>query len=162
MTQQFKEQCKCHNGKIYCSCEKCNEGLFQETKTLEMYLTPEMGNGYRYVFRKEGDQIHGSPPFDFVVILALEKHDVFTVEGSDLLCTKMVNLKQALCGFNFTLNHPSGEDIRISCENVTKPGSIIVMPGKGIGDVGFLKVKIDVSFPDVLTEEQKNILSSCL
>ena len=162
MIQQFKEPCKCHNGKIYSSCEKCNDGLVQETKTLEMYLTPEMSNGYRYIFRKEGDQIRGSHPFDFVVILSLEKHEIFTVENHNLVCSKTINLKQALCGFDFTLQHPSGQDIRISCDGVSRPGNIIVVSGKGIDDVGSLMVKIEISFPDSLTDEQRKILSLCL
>lgn len=161
MIQQFKEQCKCANGKIYRSCENCTEGLIQESKTLEMYLTPEMENGYRYVFKKEGDQIRGSQPFDFVVILSLEKHGTFNVENRDLTCKKTINLKEALCGFDFTLKHPSGEDIRIISSHVTKPGEIIVVSGKGIGG-GSMIVNIDVSFPDSLSEEQKNALSSFL
>lgn len=154
--QQHEPCRKCEGeGKTYVYCQNCQNGIYTEPKNLEIYLTPEMQNGYNYVLANEGNQIKGCTPGDFIVIILHKEHPEFKLDGKNLLYTKIISLKEALCGYNFEITHPCGKVFEISTENITKPDQMQTFPGNGLTSDGELKIFYKINFPETLTESQK-------
>jgi len=164
MLQQPHHLCdKCSGmGKLYPSCEHCKHRIRKIPKIFHLHLTPELENGYQYVFKGEGNQVHGGEPGDFIVILNHKKHETFTFEGNDLLVTKNLTLKEALCGFSFVLMHPSGEKITVTGSNVTSPTTVTRVENKGMSENSALIIRFTVTFPEKLEKEQIPALTEIL
>jgi len=164
MIQQTQQPCsKCKSrGKIYPPCDKCNDGIIQDSKVFELHLTPELENGYKYMFQNEGNQEVGKQPGDFIVILQYEPHPLFKLEGKDLLYTHTLTLKESLCGHKLHLTHPSGEIISISTSDITSSETVETIPDKGLSYHSNLIIKYKIKFPEKLTSEQFDILSKIL
>lgn len=159
MVQQMQEQCqKCQGqGKLYQSCEKCQNGIVEDSKVLELHLTPDMDNGYKYVLQNEGNQARGFEPGDFIAVIQRKEHPVFKASGNNLIYNKEITLKDALCGHTFDIIHPSGEIINISTREITDPETIQILP-KGISDDGNMEIRYRIIFPKSLTPEQTEII----
>jgi DnaJ family protein A protein 2 len=159
--QEQKKCTSCKEGKVFTNCEKCVNGIFQESKILELYLTPEMEDGYSYIFEKEGNQLKGYDIGDFVVILKYKQHPIFQIENRNLIYTKTLTLKEALCGNTFTITHPSGEILTIKNSEIIDLDTVQVLP-KGINEKGNLQIHYKIYFPETLSENQKQILENIL
>lgn len=104
---------------------------------------------------------------DIRIIINTLQHPVFKVENLDLTVEKTISLKSALCGFDFEITHINGRVFKLANKpgNIIKPGSIKTIPGLGLekkGEIGSLKIKFNVDFPDTLTMEQISVLQSGL
>lgn len=162
----MENRMKCNScqgtGKVYLSCENCKDGSITETKVFEVYLTPEFENGYKYLFRNEGNQFRGQEIGDFIVVLFYEKHSVFDIENKDLIYTHTISLKEALCGHTIIIKHPSGDILNIENKDITNFDTVKIEHGKGISENGNLKIKYKIQFPEKLSTEQLEILSKNL
>jgi DnaJ-class molecular chaperone len=101
---------------------------------------------------------------DIRIIINILQHAIFKVENLDLHIEKTISLKDALCGFQFEINHLSGKVFQLSNKpgNIIKPGSIKTIPNLGLekgGETGVIKIKFNVEFPETLTVDQINTLS---
>ena len=102
---------------------------------------------------------------DIRIIVNILQHAVFKVENLDLSLEKTISLKSALCGFDFEINHINGKVFKLANKpgNIIKPGSVKTIPGLGLeknGEVGSLKIKFNVEFPDTITMENINALQN--
>jgi DnaJ-class molecular chaperone len=102
---------------------------------------------------------------DIRIIVNALQHAVFKVENLDLTLEKTISLKYALCGFDFEINHINGKVFKLANKpgNIIKPGSVKTIPGLGLeknGEVGSLKIKFNVEFPDTLTMEDITALQN--
>lgn len=164
MYQQIQSSCnRCQgNGKIYPSCDKCNGGLRELPKTFQLHLTPELENGYKYVFKGEGNQGHGQDPGDFIVIVVRKPHSFYSVNGKNLVCTIQITLKEALCGFERKLIHPGGEPIQIKENGVMTPTTNSKVIGRGLTDNAKLNINYKIDFPTDLPAKTIKILQEVL
>lgn len=85
-------------------CDACNgQGNKAETKTerkvLEVHIDKGSTHGQRITFRGEADEIPGMETGDINFIVQEKEHELYKRKGADLLVTKDLSLKQALCGF---------------------------------------------------------------
>ena len=85
-------------------CDACNgQGNKAETKTerkvLEVHIDKGSKHGQRITFRGEADEIPGMETGDINFIVQEKEHELYKRKGADLLVTKDLSLKQALCGF---------------------------------------------------------------
>jgi len=109
-------------------------------------------------------QIRGDIKLDFKI----ENNTIFKRSGQDLVYSRSISLKEALCGFAFEIQHISGKTLNMNnTQNPTivKPGFKKVVPGLGFnkgGQTGNLVIELSVDFPDTLTEEQINSLRDIL
>jgi len=62
-----------------------------------------MKDGQQIRFSAEGDQEPGIEPGDIIVVLDEQKHGVFKRRGNDLFIDFEVDLVDALCGFQKTI-----------------------------------------------------------
>lgn len=160
MIQQLQTSCQnCRgNGKIYQSCEKCQNGIIQDCKVIEIHLTPDMDSGYKYVLQNEGNQMRGFEPGDFIAVIRRKDHPVFQANGKNLIYNKEISLRDALCGrHSFDIIHPSGENISVSTREVIDPETIQILP-KGMTDDGIMEIRYRIIFPKSLTPEQNEII----
>jgi len=159
MIQQMQIICeKCQGqGKIYDSCQNCQGGIVQDTKILEVHLTPDMDTGYQYVLANEGNQVRGYEPGDFVAVIRRKEHPVFQFNGKNLIYKKEITLKDALCGHSFDITHPSGEIISFSTSEIIDPETIQILP-KGMSSDGIMEIRYRILFPKTLTPEQTEII----
>jgi DnaJ family protein A protein 2 len=71
----------------------------QERKILEVLIEKGMVHNQKIVFRNMADETPNMEPGDINFIVQEKDHELFKRKGADLLVTKELSLKQALCGF---------------------------------------------------------------
>ena len=79
--------------------------------------------------------------------------------GLDLIYKHTISLKEALCGFSFSLKHINGKEFKINNTkgNIISPGFKKIVPEFGIirnEHRGNLIIEFIVKFPNKLTEKQ--------
>lgn len=145
----------------------------QVEKTLEINILPGFKAGTKFRFKGEGNEREGADPQDLVFVLEEAPHDRFTRDGNDIITTEKISLLEALTGSGGTrqINALDGRRPSVTIPaSVVKPGSQTRVPGFGMpirkdGQVknkGDLIVKWDITFPDRLTDSQKEGLKKVL
>ena len=91
-------------------------------------------------------------------------HVELVQHGLDLIVSKRISLKEALCGCSFLIDHPSHIPVRI--DTISNP--IVISPNfvktiKGLGfrrenAIGNLIIKLDIEFPTKISCEQRDML----
>jgi len=146
-----------------------NRTTHTEDKVLTIEIKPGWKQGTKITFPREGDQSPTSIPADIIFIIKDKAHPVFRRDGSDLIYTAKISLKDALCGT--TINVPTLEPNRVRklpLNEVIKPTTEKRLTGDGLPfakqptNHGDIIVKFDIKFPDTLTKEQKETLSHTL
>ncbi|CAF3587916.1 unnamed protein product [Rotaria sp. Silwood1] len=140
-----------------------------EDKVLTIDIKPGWKQGTKITFPREGDQSPTSIPADIIFIIKDKPHPTFRRDGSDIIYTAKINLKEALCGT--TINVPtleSGRVRKLQLNEVIKPTTEKRLAGDGLPYTkqpttrGDLIVKFDIKFPDTLSRDQKDIIASAL
>ena len=164
MVQGFQRRCDVCAGRGIVSpfCGACKNGKVESPKIFNIYLTPDMTNGYQYKFGGEGNESPGVLPGDFIVRIVHKPHEVFVSRGKNLIYNRKTTLRESLCGYNSIVLHPTGENIVVSFPGVITPGSKIAIKGKGLDKEGDLIVVHDVVFPVSLTDDQMKRLGEIL
>jgi len=151
-----------------------------ERKVLEVHIEKGMKHGAKITFRGMSDETPGMEPGDIHFVVQEKDHDTFKRKGADLLVTKEVTLKEALCGFSWRIKQLDGRELLVK----TRPGEVIKpemntkealpfvkmvanegMPSRGNPFVkGNMYILFRVKFPEdnELTPEQINVLKSIL
>ncbi|CAF1428387.1 unnamed protein product, partial [Rotaria sordida] len=140
-----------------------------EDKVLTIDIRPGWKQGTKITFPREGDQSPATIPADIVFIIKDKPHPTFRRDGSDIIYTAKISLKEALCGT--TINVPTLEPNRVrklQLNEVIKPTTEKRLAGDGLPNTkqpttrGDIVVKFDIKFPDTLTKDQKDIIASTL
>ncbi|CAF1056827.1 unnamed protein product [Rotaria sordida] len=140
-----------------------------EDKVLTIDIKPGWKQGTKITFPREGDQSPATIPADIVFIIKDKPHPTFRRDGSDIIYTAKISLKEALCGT--TINVPTLEPNRVrklQLNEVIKPTTEKRLAGDGLPNTkqpttrGDIVVKFDIKFPDTLTKDQKDIIASTL
>jgi DnaJ-class molecular chaperone len=105
---------------------------------------------------------------DVKVTIKLENHTDFVRNGLDLIYTKTITLKEALCGFSVEFQHINGKTL--SLNNKTNRAIIYPQFRKIVPNLGFerenskgnLIIVFDVKFPETFTDEQMQIMDKIL
>lgn len=85
-------------------CKNCNgKKTTRERKILEVHIDKGMKDGQQIRFTGEGDQEPGLEPGDIVIVLDEKEHPVFTRHGIDLAMRMELELVEALCGCQRTI-----------------------------------------------------------
>lgn len=92
----------------------------------------------------------------------------FKRSGLDLIYRQKINLKEALCGFSFEINHLNGKKLCLnnnSNPTVIKPNFKKIVPNLGMireDSIGNMVIDFEIEFPESLTKEQVETLSNIL
>jgi DnaJ-class molecular chaperone len=100
-------------------------------------IPPGVLPGTRYTFPEEGDQGPTKIAADIVFIVAEKHHDVFKRKDADLYMTYIVDLKNALIGFGFTINTVDGRTLNIPITTTPiTPCYVKTVVGEGLPRLG--------------------------
>ncbi|TPX35334.1 hypothetical protein SmJEL517_g02244 [Synchytrium microbalum] len=168
--QQMQQTCDVCNGKgkvasskcPHCSGKKIKRGSHQLSVSVER----GMPDGYRITFDGEADESPEYRAGDLHFHVKTDSHPVFVRQGDNLRIKEILNLKEALLGFERQIKHLDGKEITIERKGVvTQPGFVQVIPGQGMphhqfpSDRGTLYVEYSVVFPDKLTDDQQKLVA---
>lgn len=98
--------------------------------------------------------------------LNLCESDYYEKKGNDLVFVKTITLKEALCGYIFSVPHLNKNVYKVnSLDVIVYPGKTQTIPSNGFirnNKIGNLIITYDVVFPVHLTDEQKQGLEQLL
>ncbi|KAG7241178.1 hypothetical protein INR49_025921 [Caranx melampygus] len=117
---------------------------------------------------REGDETPNNTPADITFILRDQEHPQYKREGSNIVFTAKITLKEALCGC--TVNVPTLDNrmMPLPCSDVIKPGAIRRLRGEGLplpkspSQRGDLVVEFQVLFPDRIPPQSREIIKHSL
>uniref|UniRef100_A0A672RNX9 DnaJ homolog subfamily B member 5-like n=1 Tax=Sinocyclocheilus grahami TaxID=75366 RepID=A0A672RNX9_SINGR len=124
--------------------------------------------GTRITFPKEGHQMLGHTPNDLAFVIKEKKHAHFRRDGSHIVYTTTITLREALCGCTVNVPMLDGQMKPLPCNDVIKPGSMRRLIGEGLPRVknpaqrGDLLVEFQVVFPDRIPPSSKEIIKHSL
>ncbi len=141
----------------------------QEEKVLTITVKPGWKAGTKVTFSREGDQVPGKIPADIAFIIRDKPHPTFARDGSNIVYTCKLGLREALCGTVVQVPTLEGGSVGVNMTNeVIKPATTKRLQGYGLPfpkepqRKGDLIVKFDIKFPDRLTQSSKDILYDVL
>lgn len=157
MVQQIQRHCQECEGEGYRVKRK------KERKVLEVLIEKGMKHNQKIVFRGMADEKPNVEPGNINFVVQEKEHEVFKRKGADLLIQKKLSLNEALCGFQWKINHLDGREIVIT----SKPGEVIkaeseggkpfvkIVPNEGMPSHGnpFVKGNLYVVFRVVFPED---------
>jgi DnaJ-class molecular chaperone len=162
---------QCYNGaSVPIEIERCvvnNNVRITEHENMFINIPAGVNNDEIVTLHGKGNAINGTYG-EIRIQLQVENSTEFVRQGLDLVVTKNITLKEALCGFSFEITHLNGKRMSINNTNnptVVKPNYKKVVPSLGMsreGAVGNLIIEFNVEFPDKMTPEQIESLSNIL
>jgi len=163
MVQQIQRKCPLCGGHGHRAQFK------KERKVLEVHVPQGAKHQQKITFRGMGDETPNMEPGDVHFVVQETEHELFKRKGADLLLTKTVSLNEALCGFEWQIEHLDGRHLVLQ----SLPGQVIqpedadgrpyvkIVPNEGMPSLGspFVKGNLYVLFrvefptPQQLTPE---------
>ncbi|WP_058234167.1 molecular chaperone DnaJ [Devriesea agamarum] len=164
MTSAPCAACQGHGDRIDNPCTECSgQGRVRADRTLRVRIPAGVETGTRIQLRGEGEAgIAGGPRGDLFVELRVRDHDIFVREGNDLLTTLDIPMTAAALGTVVSLETFDGSQ-EVDVKPGTQPGDTVTLHGLGVTGLrskrrGDIKVRINVSVPTKLTDEQSELL----
>jgi len=140
-----------------------------EEKVLTVTIKAGWKAGTKITFAKEGDKIPGKIPADIAFVIRDKPHPLYTRDGSNIVMTRKITLRDALCGSIIEIPTLEGRKVGLNLmDEVIKPNTTKKLQGYGLpfpkepSRRGDLIVKFDIEFPDRLSSGTKDILSDVL
>ncbi|RDE06674.1 molecular chaperone DnaJ [Sphingomonas aracearum] len=148
-------------------CTACRgEGRVDKTKTLTVNVPPGVDEGTRIRLAGEGEAgLRGAPAGDLYIFLHVQRHSIFTREGTTLFATAPISFTTAALGGTIDIPGPDGELYPVKIAPGTQSGREVrqrgagmpVLQGRGRGD---LVIRVDVETPTRLTARQRELLEA--
>lgn len=140
----------------------------QEQETVYVDIYEGIDNNEIIVLEKMGNVTEYQMQGDVKITIQIDNETHFQRDGLDLVYTKVITLKEALCGFSFDLVHFRNK--KLHCSNnskvtIVKPDTKKMIPKLGMkrsGNVGNLIIAFRLDFPDTLGQEQMEQLKLLL
>ena len=110
-------------------------GAHDESETLYVEIPGGIDNNETIVLPTKGNVV-GRAVGDVKVFIEVSKDSNFQRDALDLIHTRPITLKEALCGFSFQLRHLDGQKFQLNNErgNLIGPGSRKVLKGLGMAE----------------------------
>jgi molecular chaperone DnaJ len=156
-------QCRGAGRTIEDPCGTCSgSGLTKKTREIRVKIPAGIEDGTRIRLSGEGEAgTNGVPPGDLYCEVLVERHALFTRDGTDVLCEVPVTFAQAALGAELEIPAITGQET-LEIPRGTQTGEIYRLRGKGLSDLrgrsrGDLMVRILVETPRHLTERQEEL-----
>lgn len=137
-----------------------------ESETLYVDIPMGIDNNEIIILRNKGHILNENNKGDIKIIIELINNTLFKRKGLDLIFNKTITLKEALCGFEFKINHINNKSLLIKNKNyIIKNNYIKILDGLGMkreNNIGRLIIEFNIEFPDTLTDEQVETLEKIL
>jgi molecular chaperone DnaJ len=162
--QQTCPHCRGTGKMIKDPCGDCHgEGLIQENKTLSVKVPAGVDTGDRIRLAGEGEAgSNGAPAGDLYVEVSVQRHDVFTRDGSHLFCDVPLSFAAAALGGEVQVPTLDGK-ANLKIPEGTQTGQQFRLKGKGVkpvrgGATGDLMCRVVIETPVKLSAKQKALL----
>lgn len=146
-------------------CDDCGGAGWQErTRTVMVTFPPGIDTGHRLRVAGQGmPGQRGGPPGDMYVDVALEPHERFERDGTDLIARVVVSYPEAALGTTVSVTMLDDSVHKVKVAAGTQPGEVITARGKGAPrvdgrGVGSLHVVVQVEVPKRLSRRAKRLL----
>ena len=130
-----------------------NNTKIYEDETIYITIPPGIDDGEIIKHKGKGNIINKHKG-DVKINISIKEDDLFTRDGINLIYTKNITLKEALCGFYIELTHLNGKSYKINNTDVIiYPSFIKSVSNHGMkrnGMTGDLIIKFKIKFPDSL------------
>uniref|UniRef100_A0A8C2D657 DnaJ heat shock protein family (Hsp40) member B5 n=1 Tax=Cyprinus carpio TaxID=7962 RepID=A0A8C2D657_CYPCA len=103
-----------------------------EDKILNIVIKRGWKEGTKITFPKEGDETPENIPADIAFVLKDKGHPLFKRDGSNIIYTAKIGLKEALCGCTVNIPTIDNRAITLPCNDIIKPGTIKRLRGEGL------------------------------
>ena len=164
----------CHGaGTKQSSCKQCRgKCRVNEKSVIEITIPKGVVDGVSLRMQRQGNAgIAGGPAGDLFIAVKVKKHELFVVEGSNLVCTIPVSLPLAVLGGTLQVPTIDGMLVDVKIPAGSTYGDRIKVAGKGMpilnpmkkdagrGDM-FMQVELDV--PASLSSKEKEAWKALL
>jgi len=171
---------------LYCSLEELHKGCKKsqkvvrqklcadgkstepETRIMSIEVQPGWREGTKITFTCEGDEAMEATTGDIIFVLKEKPHPRFKRAKNDLMYSADITLVEALTGVSVNVETLDGRTLPISVNEIVRPGMQKKIPGEGMPlandptQTGNLIINFNISFPEALTEEQKNAIKETM
>ena len=145
-------------------CKTCNgSGRAPFLRTVTAVVPAGVGTGMRLRLAGEGEHSEaGGDPGDLYIFISVEPDARLERDGNDLYTEVSVPYTQAILGHQVSIQVVD-EQVRVNIPTGTQPGEEIRIPNKGVPLIGKqgagdLIVRVNVTLPEVITEEERELL----
>lgn len=144
-----------------------NNNKIFEKETLYVIIPRGIDDNEIIILKNKGNVIDENNKGDVKLFIKIENTTDLVRNGLDLLYTKSISLKEALCGFTFELKYINGKTYTInnSTGNIIQPAYKKVIPDMGLtrDEVrGNLIIHFIVIFPEKLELDKIELLKNIL
>lgn len=133
-----------------------------KTKVVNISIPPGIESGQQIKYTGMGDDsLSDLRPGDLIVNVIVRPHRLFRREGSSLIYETTISAWDALLGSKLEIDNIDKRTLNITIPAGTQPDTILSCKGEGLPDMrtrqrGNLLVRVKVSIPKNLTDEQKD------
>lgn len=130
----------------------------REARSLSVKIPPGVVEGQQLRLRGQGNA-HRGRAGDLLLTIAIRPHDLFEVDGADVLLTVPVTPLEAIDGVTLSVPTPGGE-VSLKIPANTASGSKLRLRGRGLpaSPAGDQYVTVQIALPENLTSEQRSLL----
>lgn len=145
-----------------------NDTKVSEKETVYVNIHKGIDDNEIMILRDRGHVVSDELIGDIKLVVKIENTTQFKRSGLDLIFTKQITLKEALCGFAFEITHINGKKLNMTNQSnmtIIVPNTKKIVPNLGMvrdNQVGSLIIVFDIEFPKSLSEEQTKHLSEIL
>jgi len=157
-------QCNGQGTIITQPCPNCRgQGRVEGTVRKKINIPPGVDTGTRLRISGAGHAgIHGGPPGDLYVTIAVRPHQFFERKGQNIHLKVPIGLAQAALGVELEIPTLEGSD-QLEVPAGTRSGTSFRLPGRGVASLnrsskGDLIVTVEIDVPRNLTPEQRETL----
>lgn len=134
----------------------------EETTKLEVAVPAGVKSGQRLKLRGEGDSGPGGQAGDLYVVIQIQKHDLFQLDGLDIYYDLPISFKQAVLGDTLKVPTLTGA-AQVQVPSGTSSGVNLRLKGKGMPSLdgkssGNLYIRLLIDVPTVVDKDTKKLL----
>jgi curved DNA-binding protein len=135
-----------------------------DQKIVSITIPPGVEDGIQIRYPNMGDHSQPKyPPGDLIVTVRVMPHPKWQRDGMNLIWETMISAWDAILGTAITVDTLDGKQFTINVPAGTQPDTVLSCKGEGVPhprgvDRGNLLIKIKISIPRNITNEQKNLV----
>lgn len=140
-------------------------GINKEKETIYVEIAEGVDHNEMIILRDKGNVANEHLKGDVKVFIKINNTTSFKREGINLILEKNITIKDALCGFSFTIEHLSSKSYTLRNSKVISPNTRTSINNLGFkrgNNTGKLDIIFNVIFPEDYTTEIKKKLEEIL
>ena len=128
-----------------------------ESETIYVTIPKGIDDGELILLKDKGNVLNETCKGDIKIFVKIENDSMFKRAGLDLVLEKIINLKDALCGFSFEITYINGKSYTLNnnAGNIIPHGFRKIIPNMGLereNHKGNMIIEFNVQFPEKLSE----------